>query len=196
MGTRLFTPELPAQGVSRDTNHSRRHPAAIHPVPTRNRHRAKGHGVPKRNGAGLDYVGQPMSDRGSLLPMIAGLVALCGVTVVGIIDSTDLALARTNLQSTADMAALVGAESFDPLRAQFDGTSLTVRLTNRDVRRAVRAFVAETRAGVRLVAATTPDRTTARVTVSSVWSPPLGNQFFPLRIRLEATASARANFGG
>jgi len=137
-----------------------------------------------------------MNDRGSLLPMVAGMVALCGVTVVGIIDSTDLALARTNLQSTADMAALVGAESFNPLRAQFDGTSLTVRLTNRDVRRAVRLFVAEASDGIRLVAATTPDRLTARVTVSSVWSPPLGNKFFPVRIRLEATASARANIGG
>ena len=128
--------------------------------------------------------------------MVAGLVALCGVAVVGIIDSTDLALARTNLQSTADMAALVGAESFNPLRAQFDGTALTVRLTNRDIRRAVRVFVAEASDGIRLVAATTPDRLTARVTVSSVWSPPLGNQFFPMRIRLEATASARANIGG
>lgn len=46
-----------------------------------------------------------------MLPMVAGLLALCGVAVVGIIDSTDLALARTDLQSTADMAALVGAES-------------------------------------------------------------------------------------
>jgi hypothetical protein len=128
--------------------------------------------------------------------MVAGLVALCGVAVVGIIDSTDLALARTNLQSTADMAALVGAESFNPLRAQFDGTSLTVRLTNRDVRRAVRLFVTEASDGIRLVAATTPDRLTARVTVSSVWSPPLGNQFFPIRLRLEATASARANIEG
>ena len=137
-----------------------------------------------------------MNDRGSLLPMVAGLVALCGVAVVGIIDSTDLALARTNLQSTADMAALVGAESFNPLRAQFDGTALTVRLTNRDIRRAVRVFVTESSDGIRLVAATTPDRLTARVTVSSVWSPPLGNQFFPIRLRLEATASARANIGG
>jgi len=127
--------------------------------------------------------------------MVAGLVALCGVAVVGIIDSTDLALARTSLQSTADMAALVVAESFNPLTAQFDGTSLAVRLTNRGVRRAVRVFVAESSDGIRVITATTPDRVTARVTVSSVWSPPLSNQFFPVRIRLEATASARAHIG-
>jgi uncharacterized membrane protein len=136
-----------------------------------------------------------MIERGSLLPMVAGLMALCGVAVVGIIDSTDLALARTNLQSTADMAALVGAESFDPLTARFDGNSLTVRLTNPEVRRAVRAFVTESNDGIRLITASTPDSVTARVTVSSLWSPPLGNQLFPLQIQLEATASARPNIG-
>lgn len=136
-----------------------------------------------------------MSERGSLLPMAAGLVALCGVAVVGIIDSTDLALARTSLQSTADMAALVGAESFDPLTAKFDGTSLVVRLTNPQVRRAVRAFVAESQDGIRLIAASTPDSVTARVTVRSTWTPPLGNQFFPVRIQIEASASARPNIG-
>jgi uncharacterized membrane protein len=136
-----------------------------------------------------------MNERGSLLPMVAGLVALCGVAIVGIIDSTDLALARTSLQSTADMAALVGAESFDPLTAQFDGTSLAVRLNNPQVRRAVRAFVTESNDGIRLVTASTPDSVTARVTVRSTWSPPLGNQFFPVRIQLEATGSARPNIG-
>ena len=136
-----------------------------------------------------------MSERGSLLPMVAGLVALCGIAVVGIIDSTDLALARTSLQSTADMAALVGAESFDPLTAQFDGTSLAVRLTNPQVRRAARAFVSESNDGTSLVSASTPDSVTARVTVRSTWTPPRGNQFFPVRIQLEATASARPNIG-
>ncbi len=125
--------------------------------------------------------------------MVAGLVALCGVVVVGIIDSTDLALARTNLQSTADLAALVGAESFDPLTAKFDGTRLAVRLTNPQVRRAVRTFVRQTSDGIRLVTASTPDSATARVTVRSAWSPPLASQFLPVHIQIEATASARAN---
>jgi uncharacterized membrane protein len=127
--------------------------------------------------------------------MVAGLLALCGVAVIGIINSTDLALARTNLQSTADLAALVGAESFDPLTAAFDGTTVTIRLTNRGVRRAVRTFVAQTTDGVRVLTAVTSDRVTARVTVRTGWSPPLGSEFFPIRIPLAATASARAVFG-
>lgn len=134
--------------------------------------------------------------RGSLLPLIAGLVALCGVTVVGVIDSTDLALTRTSLQSTADMAALVGAESFDPTDATFDGTHVHVRLTNRRLRQHVRRFVADSTADVRLVDARTLDGVTARVTVRTVWTPPLGNQFFPFSIPVEATASARIVIGG
>jgi uncharacterized membrane protein len=134
--------------------------------------------------------------RGSLLPLVAGLVALCGVTIVGVIDSTDLALARTSLQSTADMAALVGAESFDPTDAVFDGTQVQVRLTNRRIRQQVRRFVADSTEAVRLVDARTLDGVTARVTVRTVWTPPLGNQFFPLTIPIEATASARIVIGG
>jgi len=137
-----------------------------------------------------------MTERGSLLPMVAGLVALCGVAIVGIVDSTDLALARTNLQSTADMAALVGAESFDPANATIDGTTIVVRVTNARIRRAVRSFVAVSAPGYRVTSASTPDGLTARVTVRTSWSPPLGNEFFPFRIALTATASARAVFGG
>lgn len=135
-------------------------------------------------------------ERGSMLPLVAGLLALCGVTAVAIIDSTDLALARTNLQSTADMAALDGAESFDPRRAQFDGHNLVIRLTNRGVRRAVNSFVRDTTDGVRLLSAITPDGVTAQVLVRTNWTPPLGSQFFPVSFPIEASASARIVLGG
>jgi hypothetical protein len=131
-----------------------------------------------------------------MLPLIAGLLALCGVTSVAIINSTDLALARTNLQSTADMAALVGAESFDHRRARFDGDYLIIRLTNRGVRRAVDSFVRDATDGVRLLSAVTPDGVTARVSVRTNWTPPLGSQFFPASFPIEASASARIVFGG
>jgi uncharacterized membrane protein len=135
-------------------------------------------------------------ERGSMLPLVAGLLALCGVTAVGIINSTDLALSRTSLQSTADMAALVGAESFDPRRAQFDGRNLVIRLTNRGVRRAVNSFVRDATDGVRLVSATSSDGVTAQVVVRTNWTPPLGSQFFPASFPIEASASARLVFGG
>ncbi len=137
----------------------------------------------------------PRNDRGSVLPMAAGLVALCGVAIVGIVDAAELALARTNLQSTADMAALVGAESFDPSSAVFDGTSVQIRLTDRPLRRDVRRFIRDSTSNVRLVSALTPDGVTARVVVRTVWAPPLVSGLIPLRVPIEATASARAVFG-
>lgn len=136
------------------------------------------------------------AERGSLLPLVAGLVALCGVTVIGIVDSTDLALSRTSLQSTADMAALVGAESFDPRDATFDGNRVQIRLTNRRIRQQVRRFIAESTESVKLVDARTADGVTARVTLRTEWAPPLGNQFFPLVIPIHVTASARYVIGG
>lgn len=136
------------------------------------------------------------ADRGSLLPLVAGLVALCGVTVIGIVDSTDLALTRTSLQSTADMAALVGAESFDPRDATFDGTRVQIRQTNRRIRQQVRQFITDSAQPVKLVDARTVDGVTARVTIRTLWVPPLGNQFFPLVIPISATASARYVIGG
>lgn len=131
-----------------------------------------------------------------MLPLVAGLFAFCGVALVGIIDSTDLAISRTHLQSTADMAALVGAESFDPRDANFDGRVPEIRLTNRYVRRAVRAFVRDTSDGIRVVSASTPEGRTARVTVRRTWIPPLGSEFFPGGLVIDATASARIVFGG
>lgn len=136
-----------------------------------------------------------MTERGSLLPMVAGLLALCGVAIVGIVDATDLAITRTSLQSTADLAALVGAESFDPRAATFDGSTVSLRLTNRRVRRAVRSFVAVTTDRVRVRSALTLDGVTARVTVATVWEPPLGSEFLPVRLPITATASARAVLG-
>ncbi len=130
-----------------------------------------------------------------MLPLVAGLVALCGVVIVGVIDATDLAIARTSLQSTADAAALVGAESFDPARAVFTGDALEIQLTNRGVRRAVRGYLRDVRAGVRLDAATSSDGRTAEVTVRTAWRPPILSEFLPLRIAVTATARARSVFG-
>ncbi|MEY4312718.1 MAG: hypothetical protein RLZZ319_227 [Actinomycetota bacterium] len=129
-----------------------------------------------------------------MLPMVAGLVALCGVVIVGVIDATDLAITRTALQSTADAAALVGAESFNPARAIVDGDVLEVRLTDRGVRRAVRVFLRDARPDVRLDAATSSDGVTAEVVVRARWEPPLVSEFLPLHIPLTATARARSVF--
>jgi hypothetical protein len=134
-----------------------------------------------------------VSDRGSTLPLVAGLFALCGVVVVGIIGSTDLALARTELQSVADGAAVAAAGTITPSTVTLDGNRLVVRLTNTTVRRDATAFLRDSAVnGVRIVRATTPDTRTALVTLTRVWRPPLVSEFLPVRMTLSATARARS----
>lgn len=134
-----------------------------------------------------------MSDRGSTLPLVAGLFALCGVVVVGIIGSTDLALARTELQSVADGAAVAAAGTITPSTVTLVGNRLVVRLTNTTVRRDATAFLRDSAVnGVRIARATTPDTRTALVTLTRVWRPPLVSEFLPVRMTLTATARARS----
>jgi hypothetical protein len=134
-----------------------------------------------------------VNNRGSTLPLVAGLFAFCGVVVVGIIGSTDLALARTELQSVADGAAVAAAGTITPSTVTLDGNRLVVRLTNTTVRRDATAFLRDSAVnGVRIVRATTPDTRTALVTLARVWRPPLVSEFLPVRMTLSATARARS----
>ena len=130
-----------------------------------------------------------------MLPLVAGLFALCGVLVIGIIDSTDLAIHRTRLQTNADAAALVGAESYDPLVANFTGGLLDVSLESGKVRVAVENFAAELDEEIFVIEAGTPDGKTSVVTLEQVWSPPLLSDFLPVTLTITADASARAVFG-
>lgn len=134
-------------------------------------------------------------DRGSMLPLVAGLVALCGTVVIGVIGVADLALTRTNLQSIADVAALAAADSIDPTLVTVNGETLDVRLTRRGVRLAAAAFLRESGSLARLRLARTRDGVTAEITVRTVWTPPVVSEFIPLRIPLDASASARSVFG-
>lgn len=137
-----------------------------------------------------------MTERGSILPLVAGLLALCGVFVVGVIDSTNLALARTQLQSIADGAALAAAQSITPNNAAVTGGRLVIALTPATIRSAARQFVRDSaEPGVRVSAGTTPDGRTAIVTLTRVWRAPIDSELIPLRLRLSATARARTVFG-
>jgi Flp pilus assembly protein TadG len=124
------------------------------------------------------------------------LLALCGVFVVGVIDSTNLALARTQLQSIADGAALAAAQSITPNNATVTGGRLVIALTPATIRSAARQFVRDSaEPGVRVSAVTTPDGRTAIVTLTRVWRAPIDSELLPLRLRLSATARARTVFG-
>lgn len=136
------------------------------------------------------------AERGSVTPLVAGILLLTGVMAVSVIDSTDLALTRTALQSLADGAALAGAQSFTPSSVALTASGISVTVTKSTATLAARAYLKDSGVtGVALQSATVPDSHTAVVTLSRVWSPPLVSQFIPVRVRLTATARARTRLG-
>ena len=137
-----------------------------------------------------------MTDRGSILPLVAGLFALSGVFAVGVIDSTDLALTRTELQSVADGAALAAAGALPPTTAIVDGGVLHPTLTAAVVRREARSFIRDSGVkGATVRVANAPDGRTAVVTLTRTWRAPLDSDLLPIRMRITATARARTIFG-
>lgn len=135
-----------------------------------------------------------MSERGSILPLIGGAVALALVMIFGVTSATSLLLERQRLYALADSAAVVAAESFSLQTVRLTGLGVEAPLTSGGVLAATEAYLSRAYVGalkeVRIERATTPDGRSAEVTLSSRWSPPVVSDFFPQPLRLLATARA------
>jgi hypothetical protein len=137
-----------------------------------------------------------MSDRGSILPLIGGAVALVLVMVFGVATATSLLIERQRLFALADGAAVAAAESFDPRGVRLTGRGIVAPLANSRVvgvaTNYLKAVGPGSLQGLKIEKAYTPDGAVASVTLSSLWSPPLVSEFFPPSLRLFATASSQA----
>lgn len=135
-------------------------------------------------------------DRGSILPLIAGFVALALVLVLLVTAATSLYLERMRLFTLADGAALVGAESFDLDDIAIVDGELRPALASADVARDVAAYLREAPLGgldeVVLERAASDDGVTAVVSLSSYWRPPVVTLFVPEGVRIDVTAEARS----
>lgn len=135
-----------------------------------------------------------MSERGSILPLIGGAVALALVMIFGVTSATSLLLERQRLYALADSAAVVAAESFSLQTVRLTGAGVDAPLTSGGVLAAAETYLSRAGVGVlkevRIERATTPDGRSAEVTLSSRWSPPVVSDFFPQPLRLLATARA------
>nr|WP_308015740.1 MULTISPECIES: pilus assembly protein TadG-related protein [unclassified Microbacterium] len=125
---------------------------------------------------------------GTIMPLVIGYVVLALAAVFVCVCATDLYLAQKRLDGTADAAALAAADGFT-LEVQ-DGQP-RAELTSEGVREQAAALLASASVDAALVAADTPDGVSARVTVSSVWHPPLVSVFVPQGVDLQATATSR-----
>lgn len=126
-------------------------------------------------------------DDGSVLLLTLGYAVLALALVLVCADATSLYLAQKRVDAAADAAALAGADGFTLTIA--GGEPLAI-LTDDGIR-AGAADILAVYDGTVLVAAGTPDGVSARVTVSTVWHPPVLSIFVPDGVALEATATSR-----
>jgi uncharacterized membrane protein len=125
---------------------------------------------------------------GTILPLVIGYVVLALAVVFVCVCATDLYLAQKRLDGLADAAALAAADGFT---LEVEAGQPRAELTRAGVHDQAQALLTAAPSGATLVAAETPDGVSARVTVASVWHPPLVSMFVPDGVALEATATSR-----
>lgn len=128
------------------------------------------------------------NEDGSVLLLTIGYAVLALVLVFVCANATTLYLAQKRLDALADAAALAGADGFT---LAVSGGQPRTELTDDDVRMQAEEMVAASGDGATLVAATTPDGRSARVTVTGVWHPPIVTMFVPDGVALSSTATSR-----
>jgi uncharacterized membrane protein len=129
------------------------------------------------------------SDEGSILPLIAGFGAVCLALVLVVTAATSLYLERKRLFTVADSAALAAAESFDA-----EGASRGPGLATAQVEDAVSRYLisaAPDFESLRIEHAAAIDATSATVTLSAIWHPPVVSAFVPDGMRIEVTTTGR-----
>lgn len=126
-------------------------------------------------------------DEGSILPLTIGYALLAIVLILVCVDATSLYLAHKRTEAVADAAALAGSDGFE---LAGDADAPVLRLTDADVEAQASEIVA-VYGSASLVDARTPDGASARVTVSTLWRPPIMTLFVPDGVTLQATATSR-----
>ncbi|WP_036304907.1 pilus assembly protein TadG-related protein [Microbacterium sp. TS-1] len=128
-----------------------------------------------------------LGDEGSVLPLTLGYALLAIVLVLLSADAMSLYLAHKRADTVADAAALAASDGFEFSVEQGSPRALLDPAGVRDLA----AQVVAASGDVTLVDAATPDGVSARVTVATVWHPPVSSMFVPDGVRVEATATSR-----
>lgn len=137
-------------------------------------------------------------DDGSILPLVAGFVALALALALVVAAASSLYLERKRLFTLADATALAAAQSFPLDAVAVEGGRVRVALADRDVAESARAYLGAAPAarleGLVMEQAASPDGRSATVTLSAAWRPPLLSPLLPDGLRLRVTSVARTAF--
>lgn len=127
-------------------------------------------------------------DDGSILPLILGYALLAIAVLLVCVCATDLYIAQKRLDALADAAALAGTDGYALV---VDGESAQAHLTDEGVHEQAAAIVSATAPDARVLTAEATDGISARVTVATVWHPPVLSAFVPGGVDLQATGTSR-----
>jgi hypothetical protein len=133
--------------------------------------------------------------RGSIAPLIAGLLALTLTLSLGVSSLTSLTLERHRLVALAETIALRAAESFEPSRVRLSSGQVDAPLSAGLIRSVARETLAHTphqHEDLRLLVATTDDGVSARIVLQSTWRPPFASEFLPASLPVRAEVRSRA----
>jgi hypothetical protein len=133
--------------------------------------------------------------RGSMLPLMAGLLALVVTISLGVSSLASLTLERHRLQALAETIALRCAESFDPATLRLQSGRVFTPLNDESIRGVARETLRATpqrHDNLMLSVATTEDGQAALITLQSTWKPPLLTEFIPASLPVRASARAQA----
>lgn len=138
-------------------------------------------------------------DRGSVLPLVIGVVVIVVALVTVVTDISVLWLQRRSLQATVDGAALAGAQAVDLPTVYARGANGDLRLNPSAARAAVRSYAAAVPSSTRLtsfrVARVTVTTATVTVRATAVAHPPFVTWLTGNGVTIVAEASARTTTG-
>lgn len=136
-----------------------------------------------------------LDEEGSALPLILVYAFLGFVLVLIVAAATSLYVERKRLFTLADATSLAAAETVEFAAAS---PGAPQRLDDEAVLASAGAYLAANRTGrfesLALDDAGTRDGTSATVTLSAYWRPPILGPLLPEGIRIEVTSSARSRF--
>jgi uncharacterized membrane protein len=137
------------------------------------------------------------SEEGSILPLLAGVLALALALILVIAAASSLYLERKRLYTVADAAALAAAQSFELDTVTVEDGRVRAALSDAGTERAAREHLAAAPADLTDLAleeATSGDGRSASVTLSATWHPPFASFLLPEGLRLRVTSVARTAF--
>ena len=136
------------------------------------------------------------NDRGSVLLMVIFSACLSLAVLLGAVAAASLYAAQKRLYMLTDAAALAASQSFDLGSVAVANGRLHQRLSSDNVAAASRSFLAQIPdgAGVRLASARAVSPTTAQVTLTTVWHPPVVSILLPRGVLISTTAQAEGVF--